>query len=94
MQSIHLDLFWWRKLWNHFAPMIAHLRENVLTALVYVIMNSRQMIVRRTFTKYQRFLGNKIERKCYTRSILGLHPRDETAMLVYKTIENVPTRFA
>ena len=26
--------------------------------------------------------------------ILGLHPRDETAMLVYKTIENGPTSFA
>ena len=27
-------------------------------------------------------------------SILGFHPRDETAMLGYKTIENGPTSFA
>ena len=26
--------------------------------------------------------------------ILGFHPRDETTMLVYKTIENGPTGFA
>ena len=30
----------------------------------------------------------------YVSFILGFHPRDETAMLVYKTIENGLTSFA
>ena len=40
----------------------------------------------------QGIFGLKIDMKNF--SILGLHPRDETAMLVYKTIENGPTSFA
>ena len=39
-------------------------------------------------------LENKEYVKFWGTLILVLHPRDETAMLVYKTIENGPTSFA
>ena len=43
------------------------------------------------------FVLNKITSSlCFqsTFRILDLHPRDDTAMLLYKTIENDPTNFA
>ena len=39
-------------------------------------------------------VSHVIERNIFLGTILGFHPRDETAMLVYKTIENGPTSFA
>ena len=40
------------------------------------------------------YFKNELKRALLRHCILGLHPCDETAMLVYKTIENGPTSFA